>query len=163
MADRVPVTRARTRASDYTFCSKRGSTGYARADTGRSFNVMDNDGPNSGNVAEAYRTTPGTASASANTKLSNQITTTVGGGPVRFAFFTTPFMRVMTSTAGDEAVAELALTLSVMLGNDIIFTWSPCGNPSDASCFKLMDPHVSVAAVRDPFDLNQTIQCAGGV
>lgn len=155
-------------AEDYFAPHGKTASGYARADTGRDLDVIEN-GLNSSNVAEAYRTTPGTASANAITKLTAQITTKVPGEEVNFTFFSDPFMRVMTSADGDEAVAELALSLSVLFLSDsdgmpaqTIFTWSPCGNASDASCFDLKDPRISVSGVRDPFDLNQTIECSGG-
>ena len=144
-----------------------GASGFARADTGRDLDIIDR-GQNSSNVAEAYRTTPGTASASASTKLTVQMTTSLPGEPVSFSFFSRPFMRVMTSADGDEAVAELALSFSVLFQSGsgqtaarTIFTWNPCGNASDASCFDLKDPNVSVGRVIDPFDVNQTIQCSG--
>jgi len=140
-------------------------SGYARADT-QPIPAAPAPPEAAKNVAEAYRITPGNASARADFTLFVQGDT--NGGSLTFFFTATPFMRVKTTNEGDQAEADLEVELNVLFDPEgdaprkPVFVWVPCGDKTNPRCFGIIDPSLSVGGITDPFDLNETITCKGG-
>jgi hypothetical protein len=130
--------------------------GYSRADTeieGTTIGALDGQ-----NVAEAYRTTPGSASDLAFDGFEFGITPTVADQPISIEVFANPNMQVATTGDGTaQANIYLSVTISDHATGATLLTWAPNGTLDD---FTLVGGG-AVSAQEDPYSLNTGINCSG--
>lgn len=133
-----------------------GGLGYSRADTLISSATLDGLGGE--NVAEAYRTSPGSASDLAYDKFTFGLTATVANQPISITILASPNMHVTTTGDGvAEAVVVFAVNIYDHATGRLLLAWFPDGNA--LSDFTLNAG--SVSGVEDPYNLNAEIDCAG--
>ena len=129
---------------------------YARADVRIDSNSIF--GMEGTNVAEIYRTSPGTANATARTHFDFDLMQT-SEQLVTISVFASPELEVATDRK-DFASAEVSFVVTFFQRGDdghqeVIFRWTPGGDPK-TDYFKLRG---TVQEGADPFDLQHAISC----
>jgi hypothetical protein len=133
-----------------------GGLGFSRADTLISSATLDGMGGE--NVAEAYRTNPGSASDVALDRFRFVLTPTVANQPITITILASPNMRVTTTGDGmARANIDFAVNIFDSTTHALLLAWFPDGSP--LSDFTLNAG--SVSSVEDPFNLNAEITCSG--
>jgi hypothetical protein len=146
-------------AAENTFTRKGTTSDYARADS--ILREADTLGPFTlagENVAEAFRSSPGSARATADVLVRFLIDQSTDQ-PMRFFFRAAPIM-IALADPEDSALAEIVFSLTLSdLGGTELLRWTPNGDPES----DFVRGGGEVSNVADPFSLNQRITAPPGL
>lgn len=147
------------RPGENDFSKKLGTIGqFSRSDS----QIVMND-HQTFNVAEGYRTSPGSGLATGETDWQFTLKQTDVNG-ILFKFSLAPSMQVETKVTdmGAGAIAQLvaSLTLTDNTGK-VVMSWKPNGNTATSAEGALTVNAGSVSNIKDPFNVNKDLFCAG--